>query len=970
MSKAQINLLGPPEIIVNGQFIPLGKSAKAQALCFYLAVNKKSVSRTKLSDLLWSNLLPKRARNNLRTELTKLKKQPSIHSLLLIERQTIGFDPEVELTVDTELFDALLHHPNRSIVTLKQAVDLYRGEFLQGFSVRNADDFWEWVDPQVRYFEEEIIRALFQLAMLYKERGSYSAGISYLDKLLVIDKWHEEAHAEKIQLLAFTGNKAGAKEYYLEYRQQLKDDGFEPAETIQNLYRKLLAGTLRPPDPVEKTPPFLAPAISRKDFVGRTAIIAKLMSALKEESSTQKRVAIVGMSGLGKTVLASVVASRVRNHFTGGVLWANAGISNLADIIDNWATAFGHDLHKIPTLPQKVTALHRLFAGKKLLIILDNVTNPITIQSILPETATCAILITTQQQRVALAIEAEPCLLDLLSPNECYQLLEKLLGTRRIYRESEVAREICDLLGYLPLAIEITGKKLALNPTRSLTETAENLRATENRLTSLKGRDKRGIQLSFEANWHTMYQEQQQIFALMAVFEGRSFTATALAHLLDMELYLTEDRLYDLQSLSLVVQDVKNKRYYQHALLADFAFEKLDERRQTQQSYAQMIDYFNYFAHTNQHNYAVLRPEWDNLTVAMSKAYEQEAWESLNEFAAYLSPAWFARARYTEARQGLELAYEAAVKLGDMQLAGMHLIQLGNACWEQLDYVEAENHFLNAYQIFADDERSLHLANAIYGLAQIAFDQSDYEKAATQLAKCEKIFLHCEDERGIANVSFLKARLQYFLNDPDKTSQLAGQALSIYRALNDTFGIARSSSLIASAYIQLGELDQALSYAQSALIQCEESELKGERASLLNVIAGIYERKKEFGQAEKLLHESVKIAKQIGNIQGEAHGYYVLAKLCKETNNPSQYAKGLDFAQQAAMLAENATFNFLKLYAWLTMGDLYFRLDEVKTACQYWKKVWDEAKILPHPRAEELALQRLRDHCPDLLDSH
>ena len=117
-------------------------SGKAPALLCYLAATGRPHFRASLAGLLWSELADTDARMNLRHVLANLRHLLGDH--LLITRDTIAFNREQPYTFDLERFEAALHVADAP----SAAVALYQGDFLDGFYVRAAPLFEEWVAAQ------------------------------------------------------------------------------------------------------------------------------------------------------------------------------------------------------------------------------------------------------------------------------------------------------------------------------------------------------------------------------------------------------------------------------------------------------------------------------------------------------------------------------------------------------------------------------------------------------------------------------------------------------------------------------------------------------------------------------------------------------------------------------------------------------------------------------------------------------
>ncbi|MBI5566277.1 MAG: SARP family transcriptional regulator, partial [Chloroflexi bacterium] len=143
MSTLSILLLGPPHIEVAGAAITVD-TRKAIALLAYLAVTRSEQRRESLAALLWPEVDQVHAFSALRRTLSALNKALGGRGLL-IERETVSLDDDVDCCIDVTQFQRCLAacrahgHPAhdvcaRCLEPLTEAAALYRGDFLAGFS--------------------------------------------------------------------------------------------------------------------------------------------------------------------------------------------------------------------------------------------------------------------------------------------------------------------------------------------------------------------------------------------------------------------------------------------------------------------------------------------------------------------------------------------------------------------------------------------------------------------------------------------------------------------------------------------------------------------------------------------------------------------------------------------------------------------------------------------------------------------
>ena len=153
MSKPALYLLGAPLLEKNGQSVAFD-TRKAMALLAYLAVTAQVHSRDTLAALFWADYDQSSARAALRRTLSVLNKALS-EDTLEITRERLGLAQGADLWFDVDEFQRLLKerethgHPQREtcprcLNCLKQAVQLYRGDFMAGFTLRDSPEFDDW----------------------------------------------------------------------------------------------------------------------------------------------------------------------------------------------------------------------------------------------------------------------------------------------------------------------------------------------------------------------------------------------------------------------------------------------------------------------------------------------------------------------------------------------------------------------------------------------------------------------------------------------------------------------------------------------------------------------------------------------------------------------------------------------------------------------------------------------------------
>ena len=258
MRRLTLSLLGRAVILFDGR--PIAHlTTKTQALLCYLAVEAEHPHRrTSLSGLLWPQQPEETARNNLRQALHQLQRSIG-EGFLLITPQTVQFSQASDHSLDVAQFIALVAecqaHPHRSydvcracIKRLQGAADLYRGDLLADFFLKDSAPFEEWVLVKRQQLARMALSTLQLLAAYYGRRGEYAQMEHMARRQLALDAFHEEAYHQVMCALAWSGQRNAALAQYMAYRGLLKQElGIEPSRETARLYEQILSEKLEPP---------------------------------------------------------------------------------------------------------------------------------------------------------------------------------------------------------------------------------------------------------------------------------------------------------------------------------------------------------------------------------------------------------------------------------------------------------------------------------------------------------------------------------------------------------------------------------------------------------------------------------------------------------------------------------------------------------------------------------------------------
>src|SRR5215208_6678933 len=220
----------------------LRKAAKLVKL-LALAPNHR-IHRERAMDLLWPDLDPKAAANNLRHALHVARRtleKPSGASAspryLLLSGEVLELYPAVTLWVDVEAFGRAVESARRSRepTAYRAALDLYAGDLLP------EDRYEEWVDARREELRRLYLTSLVELATLYEERGEFGSAIEALQRVLTAEPTHDRAHVKLMRLYALSGERQRALVQYERLRETLlRELGAEPGAASRHLHEEIV----------------------------------------------------------------------------------------------------------------------------------------------------------------------------------------------------------------------------------------------------------------------------------------------------------------------------------------------------------------------------------------------------------------------------------------------------------------------------------------------------------------------------------------------------------------------------------------------------------------------------------------------------------------------------------------------------------------------------------------------------------
>lgn len=608
MAPLTLGVFGAFQVTRSNGSVAKFESDKTRALLAYLAVEADRPHRREaLIGLLWADEPEPAARQNLRQALYSLRQSigdstarpPYLH----ITRDDIQFNTASKFALDLAHFNAHLAatqtHAHARLdgcgicaPHLQQAVDLYRGKFLQEFFLPDSAEFEAWAMARREELQQRALEALANLGSYYEQNGDLGATRRTGLRQLELDPWREPAHRQLMRVYAREGQVGAAIAQYETCRRVLADElGVEPSSETRELVEQIKAGH-------GAQPPAATPSVQAArgtstlplpthltPFIGRERELQDLGRLIADPSC--RLLTLVGPGGMGKTRLAIQAAANQRHAFLHGVAFVPlVGVESVEAIVPAIAEALGFSFYGA-TAP-RVQLLNYL-REKQMLLVLDNVEQLLEAANlfveILEHTPGIQLLLTSREP---LNVQGEwvfPVQGLQIPEHDRAEEIEASAAVALFVQRAQRARvgfalnppdlprvaRLCRLVDGTPLALELAATWVR---TLSLAEIVAEIERDLNFL-SAPVRDlperHRSMRVVFDRSWEMLAPEEQRVLSELSAFHGR-FQRQAAIQVADASLAI----LAALVAKSLV-RRTDTGHYDLHELVRQYAASRLGD---------------------------------------------------------------------------------------------------------------------------------------------------------------------------------------------------------------------------------------------------------------------------------------------------------------------------------------------------------------------------------------------------------
>jgi tetratricopeptide (TPR) repeat protein len=641
------------------------------------------------------------------------------------------------------------------------------------------------------------------------------------------------------------------------------------------------------------------------------------------------------MAGLGKTSLANHITYRLQSHFADGILWVALEQTNTMSALYGLAAAYGESVADYSDLATRSAKVRELLASKKALLVLDNATSDGEIRPLLPPSGNCAVLITSRRQDLAVLDTAYRINLEPFdtAKQASLALFAQILGQERVDQKLAQFQQMADLLGHLPLAIDIAANRLKHEPGWTTEQMLSRWQAEQSRLAILVRGDQ-AVQLSFDVSFQCLSEPDQALFTLLGLFVGPDFSVELAAALAQRPYQQIADGLRRLFSYSLL-QAGGNGRYRLHPLLREYARTRCEESQH--QHFAKLfLDY----AHQNAAEHQTLEQENSNIFAALAIAQSRNLHIPFVDAVIALFPFWQSQGYLEQAYHFLQQA-ETAARCQDYQ-KGLILVlhHQGFTAMKQGQPGQAELYYQEALDLARQVDDRNQTSELLLKLGALAHRHGQFEDAAVFYNESLTLARELDNQSRVGGLLINLGLVAAVQGEVDKAAAYYEESLAIVKAIENSNLTIIVLQNLGSLVDERGDYAQAKTYYQEGLTLAEtlnDPELRSRILGNLGLVAcnlGNFAEAAAYFRTGLALAEksnlTVQICRQQANLGYVAvlRGQYHQANIHYQA--ALQLARELDFPEDLSVILNQ-------------MGDCAVRRERYGEAAGYYEEAGDTA---------------------------
>ncbi|GIV79616.1 MAG: hypothetical protein KatS3mg050_4010 [Litorilinea sp.] len=958
MSRFHISLLGPLGLRLDDSTEIHLTAPQSQALLAYLAApdGRAGYGREQLAELFWPEQPARTGRQNLRQALARLQRalkwppapKGDLPPLLQVSRQHIRLHPELAIQTDLEIFLAAVataqEHDHPEIAScpdcvrrLSHGVNLVQGEFLAGLP-SISPPFDAWVMTWRERLNQHLAWALGCLTRHALERGNYDAASLYARRHLALVPLDEEACRRAMIALARLGRPQEAAACYQALAQALQEAvQAPPSQETTALYRQICGQATGATDS-RPSPTVTGLPVQHTPFVGRRQELAALDAW--RDRGRPGLLTLYGPGGMGKTRLAVEWAGRAAARFADGVCFIGLATVDTPDrVLSAIAAGLGLAFQLAGNEPEgHLRQVLATLRERELLLVLDNFEHLLPARDLLARllAGTEGVwLLVTSRTTLELAGEEKLEIRGLHRPPppphrlhqppvnpDAYDALQ-LFGrcARRIQpafhwhaQTLAAASQICQLVGGLPLAIELAAATVRERDVTALAaELSHNLDILATDMPDVPPRH-RSLRAIFASSWAILSHGERRAFTRLAIFPGIIDREAAQA------VAGVDEAMLERLAAHSFLRRTRPGRYEIHAILRQYGLEQQTARPVLRRRTAER--FCRYFAerlatHTPDLFSSRIRQARD--AVQADLANLRQAWQLC---LAHGWPAFLGRyipglsRFYTIAglsHEGEQLFQQAIQQLQTEPARGGHPGLLGQLLTAQAGCALNLGAFDRciaqaqaAYDLWLAGHRwpggaaeaLLYWGRALWRLGQPAEARQRLEEGLTLAQEHGQRQQEAEIWLALGDIPLLRGEE----TGAHSAHACFSQALALFQETGDWYGASSALNSLGFRAAVQGDYETAGHYFERALELYRQIDNRLGQSTVLNNLGNLYALRGDYDRANACLQEVVATARSTGNPIGEVNALVNLGTNALDQEDDQRaanlFCQALEIAQQ------------------------------------------------------------------------
>ncbi|WP_433259613.1 NB-ARC domain-containing protein (plasmid) [Streptosporangium sp. CA-135522] len=616
---------------------------------------------------------------------------------------------------------------------------------------------------------------------------------------------------------------------------------------------------------------------------------------------------ICGVEGMGKSTLGVQWSHAVSGRFTDGQLHIDLGRQArgegvaLSDILGELLHSLGVPAESIPTgLAERLRLFRSRTADRRLLLVLDDVTQDTQVTPLLPASANSAVVVISRRRLTQLLDEgAEEVLVGPLEVSAGLQLLERMLGGDRVAAEKATATELVHRCGGMPLALRIAGGRLRRRRHWPLTKVTSELTAEDHRLGALSEAGGRDVSAVLDLSYGDLPQEAARLYRRIGLLEWSDFDPGAVAELDGLSAAETERLLETLTDHALLdVGDDGRFRIHElvrlHARACAERHDSPDERAAA--VYRVVTWYLRAAAFADraakgerlrlaEHSALLagwVQPFGDDIQalnwleieranlLTMVRTAARYGWDT--EVILLCDALWalfLNRKYYADWIESHQLGVAAALRAADPRAQARLRCQLGRAYTELRDYGRAAAEYEQAESAATRSGDLRFIASAVEFTGRLLFETGDHDGALAKLTRSQELHEALGDQRGTALQRHHLARVLIRMSQPAAAVLELHTALEGMLVVGDTYNQARIQMSLGEAYRDLERYPDARDALAGALAFMERRGAPFQVGQIREALADVAAAAGERDETRQHLEEAVAAYQRCGSPDAE-----------------------------------------------------------------------------------------------------